>query len=728
MKKYSILFAGAAMLLAGACAEETIIPEGEGTVNFNLKVSTDMAVVSRATSAELEQQYGESLTLWLANGEGVIRHWQGASEVPVGPVSLFSGHYKLLGWAGDSVAASWTERCFKGTQEFDVQRGQNTSVTLNMKIANTVAAVVYEPAVKEVLKDCRLTVGHVKGELTFDETTAEGARAYFMLPSYDRKLHYTFHATQLNGTPLELSGEIEDPQPATCYVLTVKYSRPGGSEQGGLNFRIEVDDQYIEVTDEVELVTPPSITGFGFDAAGTITAEKGTVGRRTFYIATSSVVKDLILASDELTAIVGENSVDFLNMTDENARTTLAAAGINATSLSTDAAGTTLEPNKLLQLNIEEVFTNALDNGLHTFTITATDIDGRTSSKTLTINVSDAKAEALPIPEGDLSIHTDRATLTGRVIKDGVSAVGFNYRAKGTSGWTYVEGTPASRALTVGTTFSAIVDGLEAGTQYEYVPVADGVAGGIASTFTTEAAAQLPNASFEDWGKDGKAIIPAASTSSQFWDSGNHGSATMNKNITNQATDFVHSGTYSAKLVSQFVGIGTIGKFAAGNIFAGKYLATQGTDGVLGWGRPFTSRPTGMKFWAKYAPGTVNSQGAGSHISEGATDKGIVYVALMTDYTEDYNGSPWSVIVKTKASERQLFNPEADNVIAYGKIDFNEATAGAGLNEYNLELTYRRDDVRPSYIVVVASASVFGDYFEGGEGSTLWLDDLELVY
>ena len=34
----------------------------------------------------------------------------------------------------------------------------------------------------------------------------------------------------------------------------------------------------------------------------------------------------------------------------------------------------------------------------------------------------------------------------------------------------------------------------------------------------------------------------------------------------------------------------------------------------------------------------------------------------------------------------------------------------------------------PKYIIVVASSSKYGDYMEGGKGSTMWLDDLELVY
>jgi hypothetical protein len=34
----------------------------------------------------------------------------------------------------------------------------------------------------------------------------------------------------------------------------------------------------------------------------------------------------------------------------------------------------------------------------------------------------------------------------------------------------------------------------------------------------------------------------------------------------------------------------------------------------------------------------------------------------------------------------------------------------------------------PSYVVVSAAASRYGDYFTGGLGSTLYLDELEFIY
>ena len=48
--------------------------------------------------------------------------------------------------------------------------------------------------------------------------------------------------------------------------------------------------------------------------------------------------------------------------------------------------------------------------------------------------------------------------------------------------------------------------------------------------------------------------------------------------------------------------------------------------------------------------------------------------------------------------------------------------------EFTINIEYRRTDVTPTYIMCTASASIGGDYFSGGDGSKMWLDDLELIY
>ena len=205
-----------------------------------------------------------------------------------------------------------------------------------------------------------------------------------------------------------------------------------------------------------------------------------------------------------------------------------------------------------------------------------------------------------------------------------------------------------------------------------------------------------------------------------FWDSGNHGSASMSTNITTPDETYTHSGQYSAKLQSQFVGLGgIIGKFAAGNLFIGQYVGTDGTNGILDFGRTFTSRPAKLKGYIKYTPGTVNYSETDA-LPNGATDIGSIYIAL----------GDWDAPVRITTKDKNLFNKDDEKIIAYGEWDITSTVQGTdgGLMEFEIPLDYRSLDRIPTYIVVVASASKYGDYFTGSGSSTMWIDDLELVY
>jgi hypothetical protein len=45
-----------------------------------------------------------------------------------------------------------------------------------------------------------------------------------------------------------------------------------------------------------------------------------------------------------------------------------------------------------------------------------------------------------------------------------------------------------------------------------------------------------------------------------------------------------------------------------------------------------------------------------------------------------------------------------------------------------IEVKYKNTEVAPTHILVVASSSKYGDFFTGGVGSTLVLDNLKLIY
>ena len=48
--------------------------------------------------------------------------------------------------------------------------------------------------------------------------------------------------------------------------------------------------------------------------------------------------------------------------------------------------------------------------------------------------------------------------------------------------------------------------------------------------------------------------------------------------------------------------------------------------------------------------------------------------------------------------------------------------------EFTLPLTYVKEGVRPTHIIIVATASSYGDYFTGSTDSWMCVDDFELIY
>ena len=63
-------------------------------------------------------------------------------------------------------------------------------------------------------------------------------------------------------------------------------------------------------------------------------------------------------------------------------------------------------------------------------------------------------------------------------------------------------------------------------------------------------------------------------------------------------------------------------------------------------------------------------------------------------------------------------------MIAYGEVQTGETIPS--WTDFVLTFDYRRTDIVPTHLVIVATASKYADYFTGGDGSTLWLDDFTL--
>lgn len=715
--------AASSMMLAGCSSDDLFSSrDGEGTLSLTASIGNDVKVVSRADADQLRADYGESLLLWITKpGEGPVRQYNGIDNVPTDPVTLHSGSYVAEAWAGDSVAASFDKKYFKGYTPFEITNGNSTAVEVKCNIANVVVSLSFDESVDAALKSWTVTVANDEESITYEGHDAR--KGYFMMPKKadNEKLTLTLEGTAPNGDAYSQTADIEAPKGGYEYKVNFSHT-PGSFNDGGAFFTITVDETEIVVEDELVITLAPEIFGIDFDIAQEQAAATGEMGRKCVFISAVDRLSSLTIESANLQHYLGSSTADVFSLS-ESAIARLAAAGINFMTYKNEAG----EVNRV-RVNFEADFTNNLVSGLHTFKFIAGDNgDGteKTSEATLSLRLSNAAVELQEATDVSYTTTTFVATI---VKPDELTGnVGFNYREKGASDWTFVAGTNN------GTTLTATVDNLKFGTPYEYCAVAGGYTS-PAKELTTLTPPQLPNASFEQTSTaSDKALMFSAAPNDFYWDSGNHGSQKMQKNVTEVTTKYFHSGKQGLCLHSQFVGLGGFaGKFAAGNIFVGKYLATEGMDGVLGWGRPFNCpiRPKALKVWARYEPVNITHDNTSAlpSVSKGDPDNGIVYIALVTDQTMSYNSETWPQIVKTSSSSRQLFDPSGSNVVAYGEHVFTSATTEPGLVEITIPLNDVNPNLTVSNIIIVASASRYGDYFVGGNGSLLYLDDFELVY
>lgn len=313
-----------------------------------------------------------------------------------------------------------------------------------------------------------------------------------------------------------------------------------------------------------------------------------------------------------------------------------------------------------------------------------------------------------------------------------LSTLKIQYRQKDTETWATAETTVADNV------YSAIAMNLKPATTYEYrltdgleIPVFN-ISGG---EFTTEAATVLPNAGFEDWSvhKAGTATTSVNTTfpctddeynnGTRFWDTSNRGANSIGqRDPTNKTVELIHGGTYAAKLGTTKVA----GKLAAASLYSGDFIkADMSGTATINFGKPFVSRPTALKGYYKYTPVKASNTGA---LPDGVTltddlDQCAIYVVLM-------KGGEQHEVINTKTETLlSLDNIKADDkFIAYGELSSGAATAGDGFVEFNIPIEYRNLDDKPTHIIIVCSASKYGDYMVGGDGSIMYLDDFELIY
>ena len=290
----------------------------------------------------------------------------------------------------------------------------------------------------------------------------------------------------------------------------------------------------------------------------------------------------------------------------------------------------------------------------------------------------------------------------------------FQYRAAGATDWIDV---PEDWTYSEGATFYARLIHLQANSTYQARALSDDETSGIVE-FVTESTYTIPNGNLDSWWLDGKVWCPWPQDGERYFDTGNKGATTLGPSNTYPITDTPSGTGQAACLESKFVGVGALGKMAAGNLFAGAYVRTDGTNGILDFGREFTLHPTALTGYLKYKTAPISHSSSAYEYLKGQPDTCIVWCALI-DADRPFE-------VRTNPKDPHIFDPNASDVVAYGKVQY-----GYDIDNYipfKVELIYKATNRRPRYMLIVASASKYGDFFTGGNGAIMCIDDFQLEF
>ena len=699
-----------ALLCVLSCKKEVAEEVGYGYLYVSLDRDSEEDLVFKSTPVE-ELVFALDVYNSLGTKVASVPDYK---TLATEPLTLPAGNffYEAVAYSGTDGAAAFDKPFYSGSTKFKVTKDQVSNIDITASLANVKVTAAFDEKIKAGFKEYKLTVSNGKGELVFDNTAVPSTIDKEGFFSVTGTLTWKLRMVNNDGQVYEeLTDTYTDVKAKQHYNLS--FSLKQGEDFGGGAVTIVLDDSLNQKEYDMSLDfgdgPRPSVTSPNFSIdKGDIQIIAGDLSPRTLNISSADGFESIILSYTSGDASKTAGKLYELVQAEQAVIDELKAAGITAVSV------------KKEDTSAEIVITDFVSNlsvGRHEMTLRVVENSKNHSfvENTLSFTVmSNVDVQVLPIEKADIWARhaTVKAKWFPEVKPEGIS---FQYMKKGDPQWTDFNGTvvpdEASR------TYTAEIRGLEPSTEYLYRAVCTSTAGKetMSLGFTTESAETLHNMSFDFWYMSGKAPMPNESSSFAIWDSANKGSATFGIIPTNEETTDLAvpgEGKKAAKLTTlkaPLVGL------AAGNLYTGSFGGLAGAGAKLNWGVPFASRPLALRGHYKYLPKTVN---IGSHAGmNGQTDICQIQI-MLTDWDQPF-------LINTK--EGVFVDVQNDpHIIAYGSLERQETMSG--YEQFTIKLDYRDKTRTPKYIVIVAASSKYGDYFTGGEGSTLYLDEFEFVY
>ncbi len=690
-----------ALLALFACTREQDLSQGTGYLTVRLGTDLSVTPVVKAEAGEPDPAFSLEITP-SAGGETI---WVDDYRTLTDPMTLPVGDYTVKAVSGPDKRQSWEEPRYEGKTQVSIQPDRLCEAAITATLVRTMVTVEFDPETATYFSEYQVSVANETGDaLLFSSEIENLSKKGYLAAS---SLKWELYMVNTQGTPYRVGPvTIESVKPRQHYHFKFSFDQTR-AQAGSALLRVVVDDSVNEKEYQLNLDFTgeglPSMSGQDFDLADGIAVKKGdNSSHNVVNFSAPRGIKSLTLSHSD-TKLLDAGLPQFVQLVDASSATVqnLSALGLGVSALSYGQTETSVDFGPFL---------GSLPMGDYYLSLDLIDMRNRYSAATVVLSVtSPVEADATSAKP-----WAEFAILNGRwYTKERPSGLRFQWKKSGDSEWTDYAGDISYNNAAA--TFSTELYGLQAATDYVFRVKTDKEEENREISFKTAPAGTIPNLNFDDWYKDGNAWYPGANSSTRAWDSANGGTAGFGTvPTTPEESDVVHG--KAARMESTSVTVVVITKFAAGNIYIGDFVKVSGVGAELDWGIPFSSRPVALHGYYKYSPKTIDFAETNPYgVSKGDRDACSIKMYLCD----------WSAKFRVNTSSKTFLQDDDPSIIAM--CDFTSNVTTNGYVEFTFPLQYR-DARTPKYVVIVGAASRLGDYFTGGKGSTLWLDELSLVY
>lgn len=698
MIRFGYLLYSIFILMLFSCVEDDRI---DNAGYLYLGVDEDNTTITRSKPVTDE----ELMVYIISSADDTIRTYTDyITQVKGQKLVLPAGTYKVSVSSAKQEGAVWNEPFYSGSEEIVIKADEITQTQVVCQIANTKVSVKYTDLDK-YFTDYVCTVSTESESLEYAKD--EYRAGYF---TSEGDLVANLYLRNKDGNTFNLKKIVaRDIKPRYHYTIIYKVDTDDSDENAGADIDISVDDEAEEIEYTISIKEDaligdktPKIELNNFDVDNTLTWRAYIMDENKNPIV-SPLPNPIPTLNIQIPAGIKEMKVDVVS--DMN-RFTESSLGLDK-SLIESESGQEINLNETL-LSDPTIWKDIEVSEEHSFNISIIDMLNQEVSVSFKLVITpNVAVETLPA-----NTFTTFAFLQGKSAdKEGI---GFKvWIGENESSAKFIE------AETIkGDIFGAIVTGLLPGTNYNYCAVS-GNNEGVVSQLSTFTQQYLENMGFNsDWVNRGSAL-ESASKPEGPWDSGNNSQGEQTTKETSFLVKGIENNTAAIKMVSDVI----YNKFAAGNIFTGdlKKVTLSPPGAELDFGKKYEGLPTTLSGYYCYIPKTIDKAEDPYKSLIGSQDVCSIYILLCD----------WDSPFKVSTGNNQFVDINDTSVLAYGELTNLVITANEESKEYTpftIPIVYRDITRKPSYILIVASSSKYGDYFTGGKGSTLYIDEFSLGF